>query len=75
METKIVSITIKIGDIPFVLPFEEARQLFFELENIFRPKSIIEVPSVFGKSTISPYTITWSDTSGAYTTQPAGSTN
>lgn len=51
MESKIVSITIKIGEELFTLPLEEAKQLFSELKEFFEPKPTISVSSVWEPST------------------------
>ncbi len=69
MESKIISITIKIGEDEFVLPFEEARQLFHELENIFGTRPQVSVPSVWEPyKTINidskPFKVTYTDTDG-----------
>lgn len=77
MEFKIVSIIIKINEREVTLPFEEARQLFFELENIFRPKPTIDISSSWPPHTAKtgPYTITYSYERGTSGVAPIGNTN
>ncbi len=74
MESKIISITIKIGEDEFVLPFEEAKQLYEELKSLFEPKPTVSVSSVWE---IKPphyygYNMTYSDKYGTPGTAPIG---